>query len=295
MRIYDYMERIMNLNKLKMYLKKNSIVDTITRIIYTPIFKYQYNKFTREATMRKNGTVSSPKYDWIKGYKNKYVGKRCFVVATGPSLTIKDLDQIKNEYTFSMNSIILSFDKTSWRPDFYVIQDEYVYEKIEDALLETYNRNLNEIFVGGIIADKFNIPSNFKQYPLHVLDHKMFHLKDFGEFRFSDDCYSCIYDGYTVTFSILQLAVYMGFKEIYLLGCDCNYNNKKSHFIDYGHKDPKACIMGDKMIYIHTELKKYADKHNIKIVNCTRGGMLEVYPRKNLEDVLINDERIITQ
>lgn len=40
------------------------------------------------------------------------------------------------------------------------------------------------------------------------------------------------------------------------------------------------------MIAGHYEFKKFADSLGIKIVNCTRGGMLEVYPRMNLEDVL---------
>lgn len=32
--------------------------------------------------------------------------------------------------------------------------------------------------------------------------------------------------------------------------------------------------------------KKYADEHGINIYNATRGGMLEVFPRVNLEDVV---------
>ena len=32
--------------------------------------------------------------------------------------------------------------------------------------------------------------------------------------------------------------------------------------------------------------KEYADAHGIKIVNCTRGGMLETFKRMKLEDVL---------
>lgn len=32
--------------------------------------------------------------------------------------------------------------------------------------------------------------------------------------------------------------------------------------------------------------KEYADAHGIKIVNCTRGGMLETFKRMKLEDIL---------
>lgn len=266
-------------------LKKNKAIDTVSRIVAYPMFKARYNKSDKEARKRFFG-ADIPKYRWIKTLHNKYEGARCFVVATGPSLTMKDLELIKSELSFGMNSCVLALDKTQWRPDFYAIQDEYVYEKIEGVLKDISEQDLKEIWVSESVASKFTLPDRFRVFSLHYLDHKMFHSKGYGEFKFSDDCYGCIYDGYTITFSILQMACYMGFKEIYLLGCDCNYNQKKSHFVEYGHKDPKAAIMGDKMIQGHYEFKKFADAIGVKVVNCTRGGMLEVYPREKLEDVL---------
>lgn len=275
----------MKLQNLKQVLKKNKTIDAITRIIAYPLFLKQYKKSDQEAKERAEGKIDS-RYLWIKEMHNKYAGKRCFVVATGPSLTMRDLNLIKAEYSFGMNSCVLALNKTEWRPDFYAIQDEYVYEKLENTILKTNEEDLKEIWVSENIAGKYEMPERFKIFPLHYLDHKMFHMTGYGKLEFSDDCYEKICDGYTITFSILQMACYLGFKEIYLLGCDCNYNQKKGHFIEYGHTDPKAAIMGDKMIAGHYEFKKFADSLGIKIVNCTRGGMLEVYPRMNLEDVL---------
>ena len=84
----------------------------------------------------------------------------------------------------------------------------------------------------------------------------------------------------------MQLAVYMGFKELYLLGSDCNYDLKKSHFIDHGAVDPFAAHVGNRLIYIHSKFKEWANARGVIVYNCTRGGMLEVYPRKTLEEVL---------
>lgn len=278
----------MKLNAFKQLLKKNKVIDIAARIVAYPAFRIQYIKSDREVKERKYGG-ENPKYEWIKTLENKYQGERCFVVATGPSLTIDDLDLIKNEYGFGMNSCILAFNKTSWRPNFYAIQDEYVYEKLERELNNISGEDLKEIWVSENVASKISLSKRFKIFSLHYLDHKMFHPKGFGEFKFSNDCYSCIYDGYTITFSIMQLACYMGFKEIYLLGCDCDYNQKKGHFVEYGHKDPKSAIMGDKMIQGHYEFKKFADSIGVKVINCTRGGMLEVYPRMSLENVMKED------
>lgn len=275
----------MNRNQLKQLLKKNKYIDALSRIIAYPVFAIQYKKSDYAAERRKNG-FEDKEYMWLKKYHNIKSGDRCFIVATGPSLTMDDLNLIKGEYSFGMNSVIKAFDKTDWRPDFYMIQDEYVYDKLE-AELQDVNKNENFLIaVGGAIPDRYESAKNYKRFSLHYLDHKMFHRSGFGEFKYSNDCYSVIYDAYTVTFSVLQMACYMGFREICLLGCDCNYNQSKAHFADYGHHDPKAAVMGDKMLQGHYEFKKFADSIGVKIVNCTRGGMLEAYPRITLETVL---------
>lgn len=275
----------MNINKFKQSLKKNNRIDALSRILFYPLFKYQYISSDAKAHKRKSGATDS-EFEWIKELHNTHLGERCFVVATGPSLKMEDLEMIKAEYSFSMNSAVLILNKTLWKPDVYMIQDEYVYEKLKDDIARLSNGGFKNIWISQNLENKYDEQERYKVFPLHYLDHKMYHKNGYGMFRFSDDCYSTIYDGYTITFSVMQMAVYMGFREIYLLGCDCNYQQPKMHFIEYGHKDPKAAVMGDKMIAGHFEFKKFAESLGVKVINCTRGGMLEVYPRMSLEDVL---------
>ena len=86
---------------------------------------------------------------------------------------------------------------------------------------------------------------------------------------------------------MIQLAAYMGFNEIYLLGVDCNYKQERKRFIDNGHFVEVPGELEMRMTAGFKAAKQYIDKHNgLKIYNCTRGGMLEVFKRKNLEDVL---------
>lgn len=277
--------------KIKFYLqkiKKNKIIDSILRILATPIFIFQYISNNTDIKKRKNGDIQD-EYKWLLELKDTHKGERCFIVATGPSLDTKDLDLIKDEYSLSLNSIFLSFDKTKWRPNIYAIQDEYVFNSIKDNLTNNVNQ-FKELLISKNISSKFEIPYNYKSFKLHYLDHKMFHFNGYGHFKFSDDCYSCIYDAYSIVFTLMQLACYMGFKEIYLLGCDCNYNQKKAYFNDYGYRDPKFKINGDKQIQAHIEFKKFADEKGIKIINCTNGGALEVYPRMKLKDVISKEK-----
>lgn len=266
-------------------LKKHKTLDAFARILYHPLFLLQSGKETRQAEERANGK-DDPLYTWLKARKNQYQGKACFVVATGPSLRTADLELLRDVYSFSMNSCILSFGETSWRPDFYGIQDVYVYEKLKAHLEQLPAEELGEIWVGDPIQRKFPLPNHFRVYPLHLLDHKMYHPRGYGSFRFSDNCYVCVYDGYSVTLSLMQLACYLGFTEIYLLGCDCNYDQPKTHFKEYGYLDPKAKVMGDKLIAGHEAFRRFTEKAGVKVINCTRGGMLEAYPRMTLEAAL---------
>ena len=78
----------------------------------------------------------------------------------------------------------------------------------------------------------------------------------------------------------------MGFKEIYLLGVDCNYlkgSNQNYFFKDkvIDNKDHNVYSM----ILDYQAVQKYAEKNNIKIFNATRGGALEVFPRVDFDSL----------
>lgn len=230
------------------------------------------------------------RYMSLKGYRNKYSGKRCFIACTGPSLSIEDLESLKNEYVFGMNSICLIHDKTEWKPDFFGVQDNAVFEKVKDAMLSTDN---GVVFLPHSYKEKYpDIPNNwvsifvcgaYHLYEAYAL-HKYFS-------KFSYDCYECIYDGYSITYTLIQLAVYMGFKEIYLLGADSNYLGEKQHFIEHGHYASNTDIATDRLINTYEQAKKSTEAIGVNMFNATRGGMLEVFPRVNLDDVIKNIEK----
>lgn len=228
---------------------------------------------------------------YIRSLKGTQKGKRVFIVATGPSLRIEDLDLIKNECSISMNSIISSFDKTDFRPTYYIIQDGNVVDRLWNAI---NNSDLSEVFAGvgnsylmKVNAGKkrfkkinkkkhwYNLNSNYHYY-------EMCYKPNDAKMKFSNDFSLQAYDGYTVAYSAIQLAYYLGFKEVYLLGCDCTY---------CGHFDEKnECQKNNDVKPVYFDAYECAKK-NIKkgvfeIYNCTRGGMLEIFERKSLEEVI---------
>lgn len=202
-------------------------------------------------------------------------------MCTGPSLTMEDINLLKNEYTFGMNSIFKIFDQTEWRPTFYAIQDEKVYQKIKD---NQEFKNIKNKFVADFIFDHFKKEEDDIMFPLDLLDHHSYNMKEFDT-KFSDNAYNIVYDGATITYSIFQIAYYLGFRELYLIGCDCDYSGSKQHFVggDVIKTDDNP---ETRMIYGYKKAKEFTDNSDLKIYNATRGGKLEVFTRVNFDDVI---------
>lgn len=224
----------------------------------------------------------------LKRMKNIYDGKRCFIVCTGPSLALRDVEKLKTEYTFGMNGLFKLYDKTQWRATYYAIIDPGVYEKLRN---EAELWSLNNVFIPDLFLERFDT-LRFDNPPiLFPIDYKNPKSKrNWKKIDFSDDAYTIVYDYASVTFSLMQIAVYMGFKEIYLLGCDCNYSGEKKHFVDYGTKVDNAVSAENKMILAYSAAKKYADSNGIKIYNATRGGKLEVFERVDFDSLFDKKE-----
>lgn len=223
----------------------------------------------------------------IAELKGVHEGERCFIVATGPSLTVEDLEVLyaHNEFCISMNRIFNIFDGTEWRPDYYVIEDA---KMIEDLSEDIAKLDLKYKFVASVPESYWEIPGADSAIKYHMI------VQDdiLKEIRFSPDVSKYVYNGRTVTYVCLQLAAYLGFKEIYLLGVDFNYSDnisgQENHFKGY-EKDGKKVRLNpfrpEMSLSAYEKAKEYAETHHIKICNATRGGKLEVFERVNFDDL----------
>lgn len=232
--------------------------------------------------LRANG-IGNRQYKKLLSFENIHEGERCFIIATGPSLTMDDIESLKGEYTFSMNSICKLYDKTDWRPTYYAVQDNHVFMSIEDIIRQ---HKEVPVFISDNVWRRFKREPDWVEFPTDT----MYHAYDMkiGNYhaQFSGNAHDIVYDGYSIAYSCIELAVYMGFKEIYLLGCDCTYTGEKEHFIDSGVEDRSRKFATPKLIVGYEAAKEYADANGIKIYNATRGGVLEVFPRVNLDEIV---------
>lgn len=226
--------------------------------------------------------------------KNSYKGKSCFIIGNGPSLTPNDLYGLEKAGIpcFASNNIIKMFDKTSWRPNFYVCEDLLVLKDLKNKIT-----NIK-------VKHRF-IPINYHWFDNINISGAEYFYQSFqneeNKYLFSDDCSKHIRCTGTVTITCMQLAAYMGFKEIYLLGIDHNYrvtqDSNGNIITDETVKDyfdqSYAETMKDKNIpnlekttKAYESAKKFFENKDIKIYNATRGGKLEVYTRVNFDEIV---------
>ena len=249
--------------------------------VYTLWVQLTTINFYRDVKKRKNGWEDK-RYTELRQFKDIHKGERCFIVCTGPSLTLEDVNKLKenNEICLSMNSIIKMLDKTDWRPTYYILNDPITFEAMSKYPLfyDTGTR-----FLGNTLSNFANFQKDDFIIPTDLLEVLRYGCAK----TFSDDMYSIVYTGMTVTYMCMQIAAYMGFKEIYLLGCDCNYGGPKRHFDDKGYDVVDAPInVENNMINTYKVAQAYCESHeNFKIYNATRGGMLEVFPRVNFDSL----------
>lgn len=266
------------MHRIKRYMNDQGVMYRLSRNLYYHFIQLIYYK---GYLIRKYIPKLDKTYKRINEYKNLHKGERCFIIATGPSLTISDLEILENEITFSMNSIVMSFDRTNWRPTYYGVQDYSVYEKISGYI---NRRDFKEMFVSDFLNKRVK-RNDVVNFPLNLMAHPVQTNTRYGT-KFSDDCYLTVFDGYSITYSLIQIAVYMGFSEIYLLGADSTYKAKKQHFNDYESKDPTRETITERLFSAYNVAKKYCDDNDVKIFNATRGGVLEIFDRVNFDDVV---------
>lgn len=237
----------------------------------------------------------------LLNFKDKYKGKRAFIVATGPSLEIDDLNFLENEITLSCNKIFLAFNETKWRPTFYSIIDTLVSEELKEKVKE-----IDSIKIFSSVCKK-NINDGdiywLKDLPSPIIEGKRIS-------KFSKNINDGTYGGYTVIYTLMQIAYYIGITELYLIGLDFSFTksketgiktaaneiileqeNERNHF----HKDyrPTGSKWTEPRLDIQYDAFKCAKEvfkqDERKIFNASRKTALDVFECVNFDSLFKKD------
>lgn len=243
-------------------------------------------------------------------FYHKYDDQRCFIIGNGPSLRKEDLQKLKNSVSFASNSIYALYKSIDWRPTFYCAQDPIFCKEMmsNEESMQRVIQGCDAAFIA-LLGEGIQ----FREYPdmRHVYYMRTLDARSGnGKLKFSTDCCEQVYTAGTITYSMLQLAVYMGFKQIYLLGMDFSYSVEKhednsitrqnvcNHMEEIEREEKKLykslisrwgssyLAEIDLQLAGYKTAKEYADAHDIEIYNATRGGKLEVFPRIDFDSLL---------
>jgi hypothetical protein len=236
----------------------------------------------------------------VRRYKNIHLGERAFIIGNGPSLTMKDLSKLIGEISFASNKIYKSYDITDWRPTYYTVEDSLVAQNnsveikrnIKSQSFFSTNNYLYLKDINNAQWVKQNFCFNDSEEP--VVN------------SFSEDISRGAFWGGTVTYFNMQLAYYMGIREIYLLGIDFHYPglpertlNGQSTFINTSEyenthfiKDYNKFGESNYLPYLSVQYQAYCTAANffksngVMVYNASRFSKLDVFPFIDIDDLL---------
>ena len=254
-------------NRFIKYLKKQ----IKARIIYynDPLFCKWYLKY-------------APK---LEQFKDKHKGEDCFIIGNGPSLRRMDLRPLKDYYTFGLNKIYLLFNKVDLNLSYHVAVNKLVIEQSAEEF------------------ENLSCPSFLTYKTAHSLIRPLkhiFYIYTGGPYTFHKDLMQKISEGYTVTFVAMQIAYYMGFQRVFLIGVDHNFQaagkpNEKQLLKgkDQNHFDPNYFsgkewqlpdIEASELSYHHARFQ--FQRFERQILDATVDGKLTIFPNISYDQAL---------
>jgi hypothetical protein len=225
---------------------------------------------------------------FLEQFKNIHDGKDCFIVGNGPSLNNTDLVKLNDYYVFGLNKIHLIFEKQPLQLSYHVTVNELVIDQtINEFKKDVYGC---PSFLGYHISKQVD----FNKERIHKLFTRT------APWSFYHSILQPIHEGYTVTYVALQLAFYMGFKNVFLVGVDHNFQQQ-------GKPNEQQEYQGDDVNHFHPDYFKgqqwhLADlegneasyalaKHQFhtagrNIYDATIGGKLNIFTKVSYEEAL---------
>lgn len=218
-------------------------------------------------------------------FKDIHKGKTCYILGNGPSINQLDLRLLQNKYIFTVNAMICTplFEKLN--PTYHCVLDRKVFQKYKDALIRGIETESTSFFFHRKILEEIGLKDNV-YYTYNTLMPTHNNIK----IDLTKNASTFI----NVVPYCIMIAIYMGFDNIVLLGCDFSFfaERKNAHFYEDGKNIQReeslfqdlfgSAIACQQYRYLY----EYGKKHHINIVNATHDSFLDVIPRIELRKVL---------
>ncbi len=262
----------------------NAVKENLKKNLPAPV--YNVLRESRDALARASQWPLATFHPWrrdtierLAALKDKHKGQRCFIIGNGPSLKRTDLSRLKGEFTLGQNRIYLAFPELGFTTSYYLSVNDLVVEQCRDDI-----RNLPMPKFISWRARRWLQPSDNLYF---------IHTTYTGE-KFARDIRERIWEGGTVTYTSLQVAYFLGFSQVILVGVDHNYvtQGKPNETVvsqgdDPNHFDPG--YFGKGFRWQVPDLIQWEEAYRLarrtyeaggrKVVDATIGGKLRVFDR----------------
>ncbi len=242
-------------------------------------------------------------------YKDIHKGERCFILGSGPSLKEQPLELLADEYVFTANGLSKYEKFPLLKSNYHVIIDrEYFGEEIDTPYVDT--KNIMEKLKTDDNSPICFVPLNVRKVIEEMNIQEKVQIQYMDLCLYVEDKYKGDFDfaGPVLWFHhvincTIALAIYMGFEEIYLLGCEETVIVELISVLmeDYQNEhvfeNPNHKIGGDgnmqtmmagmaRLLGYYSFMEEYCRKRNIKLYNCTPKTIVQSVPKKDLSEVL---------
>lgn len=250
-------------------------------------------------------------------FKDIHKGERCFIVGNGPSIKSLDLSVLKNEIVFTVNQSprIKGFDKIE--TNYHVWVDERFFnldsDSPEDMELLQVMKNVKTSEKSPVVFYKTSAYQMIQKYKLdreldihYIMDGPI--NFDSPDVDFPINRPLPVYP--TCIHYAILIAMYMGFTEIVLLGCDCTGlintiharmedSDEYAYAYDISQNEAKRMqkqqdksrladefLWYSRLLNTYGILYSYCKNRGCNLVNATRGSILEELPKVDLKDLM---------
>lgn len=217
----------------------------------------------------------------LLSFQDKHRGERCVIVGNGPSLNQTDLSLLRGVPTFGLNRIYLLFERSEFRPTYLCCFNTTVLEQFHQELKEVPCTRFVNLFAAGAMPPSHETIAIWERFS--------------PRFRASPD--HGLWGGATVTFVALQLAFFMGFSRVVLVGVDHQFASQgepgkqvRATEDDPSHFDPRYFGAGalwdlpdlETSEWSYAMARQHFERAGRSVVDATVGGRLQVFPKVDL-------------
>jgi hypothetical protein len=212
----------------------------------------------------------------LSSFRDRHNGDRCFLIGNGPSLAKLDLSKLEGELAFTVNRGYLAASIGLPKTPYYVITDPLTYAPYSDEVRRA------EVGLRFYRADVCDLPEYRDAFDKEAAVRVPFHrAPTMDEGYFAEDPTTGVFRGFTVLLDAAQLAFMMGFRQVYVVGCDLDYHQADTHVYGTGPiEQARLNVMPiPRVLTAMAVAARVFERHGRVFANAGVGGRLDTIPR----------------